>query len=290
MAKNAVRSHPEKDSALPQVRRARRRLIGAAALAIAAAVVLTLMLDSEPRGTLRDIEVTIPSRVDPDVAGTPPSPPPLALDSSRDITDESAPARAVPEPALAMPAEDTAGAAPEERPAPEPDSEESVAAESPPPAVSETPSASEAPPDAQPARGSGSAAKRPAPGSGALASAASSKTSDKATGRASDRTTGKASGAAESKAAGGAAGRAPGAAGNAGGFSVQVGAFSTEEAAQAQVRRVRETGLPVYTETISTAQGTRIRVRAGPFGSHGEAERANARLKLAGVESAIIKP
>ncbi|MBE0595309.1 MAG: SPOR domain-containing protein, partial [Gemmatimonadales bacterium] len=56
-------------------------------------------------------------------------------------------------------------------------------------------------------------------------------------------------------------------------------------------KRVRDAGLPVFTEKVLTSQGTRIRVRAGPFGSHEEAQRASAKLKLAGVESAaIIQP
>src|SRR5690606_175623 len=74
------------------------------------------------------------------------------------------------------------------------------------------------------------------------------------------------------------------------GYSVQVGAFSTDESAQAQAKRVRDAGLPVYTEKIITSQGPRIRVRAGPFGNGEEAERARAKLQLAGIESAILKP
>ena len=53
---------------------------------------------------------------------------------------------------------------------------------------------------------------------------------------------------------------------------------------------MRAAGLPVYTEKIITSQGPRIRVRAGPFGNGEEAERARAKLQLAGIESAIVKP
>jgi len=53
---------------------------------------------------------------------------------------------------------------------------------------------------------------------------------------------------------------------------------------------VRAAGLPAYTEKVLTAQGARIRVRAGAFGNGEEAERARAKLQLAGIESAIIKP
>lgn len=53
------------DPALSQKKRARRRLIGAAALALAAAIILPLVLDSEPRQQLADVEVEIPSRDTP---------------------------------------------------------------------------------------------------------------------------------------------------------------------------------------------------------------------------------
>lgn len=53
------------DPALSQKKRARRRLIGAAALVLAAAIILPLVLDSEPRQQLADVEVEIPSRDTP---------------------------------------------------------------------------------------------------------------------------------------------------------------------------------------------------------------------------------
>src|SRR5690606_37428355 len=59
------------DPALSQKKRARRRLIGAAALALAAAIVLPMLLDSEPRQQFAEVEVEIPSR---DMRLRPPSP------------------------------------------------------------------------------------------------------------------------------------------------------------------------------------------------------------------------
>lgn len=43
-------------------KRARRRLVGAAALALLAAVVLPMMMDQEPRPVSQDIQVSIPDR------------------------------------------------------------------------------------------------------------------------------------------------------------------------------------------------------------------------------------
>ncbi|HOA93506.1 MAG TPA: hypothetical protein PKJ79_07050, partial [Quisquiliibacterium sp.] len=53
------------DPALPQKKRARRRLVGALAVCVAAAIVLPLVLDSEPRQVRPDVQVQIPSRDTP---------------------------------------------------------------------------------------------------------------------------------------------------------------------------------------------------------------------------------
>ena len=50
------------DPALTQKKRARRRLVGALVLGLAAAIVLPLVLDSEPRQTIPDVQVEIPPR------------------------------------------------------------------------------------------------------------------------------------------------------------------------------------------------------------------------------------
>lgn len=53
------------DPALPQKKRARRRLVGAAAVCLAAAIILPIVLDSEPRQIRDDVQVQIPSRDTP---------------------------------------------------------------------------------------------------------------------------------------------------------------------------------------------------------------------------------
>lgn len=50
------------DSALPEKKRARRRLIGAVALVLAMVITLPMILDSEPRPLADDISIQIPSR------------------------------------------------------------------------------------------------------------------------------------------------------------------------------------------------------------------------------------
>lgn len=50
------------DPALTQKKRARRRLVGALVLGVVAAIVLPLVLDSEPRQTITDVQIEIPPR------------------------------------------------------------------------------------------------------------------------------------------------------------------------------------------------------------------------------------
>src|SRR4051794_19479845 len=50
------------DPMLPEKKRARRRLVGAIALALAAAVGLPMLLDSEPKPLAGDIAIQIPSK------------------------------------------------------------------------------------------------------------------------------------------------------------------------------------------------------------------------------------
>jgi DedD protein len=53
------------DPALPQKRRARHRLIGAIALCLLAAIVVPLLLESEPTRPANDVSIVIPSRDTP---------------------------------------------------------------------------------------------------------------------------------------------------------------------------------------------------------------------------------
>jgi DedD protein len=52
---------PGADPMLPEKKRARRRLVGARALALAAAVGLPMLLDSEPKPLAGDIAIQIPA-------------------------------------------------------------------------------------------------------------------------------------------------------------------------------------------------------------------------------------
>ncbi|MBA3478008.1 MAG: SPOR domain-containing protein [Lautropia sp.] len=71
-------------------------------------------------------------------------------------------------------------------------------------------------------------------------------------------------------------------------FLVQIGAYSNVQSARSVLDRAVQVGLRPYQETVKTAQGDWIRVRVGPFASRQDAERAQQDLKRAGVTAAII--
>ena len=74
----------------------------------------------------------------------------------------------------------------------------------------------------------------------------------------------------------------------AGRFVVQVGAFADAAAAREMRGKVEKLGLKTYTQVVETSSGSRIRVRAGPFGSRDEADRALAKAKAAGMNAVVL--
>src|SRR5690606_29265957 len=115
------------DSDLQLKKRARRRLVGAVALALLAAIVLPMVMDHEPRPTQQDIQVRIPSqdagsftsRVLPGAPTATPLPPVAEVKRA-----ESKPEPRLEEAELAAPApkpELKPEAKPEPKPAPKPE-------------------------------------------------------------------------------------------------------------------------------------------------------------------------
>lgn len=71
-------------------------------------------------------------------------------------------------------------------------------------------------------------------------------------------------------------------------FVVQVGAFADASAAREMRLKVEKLGLKTYTQVVSTAAGDRVRVRAGPFATRGEAEKALAKARSAGLTAVVL--
>jgi DedD protein len=71
-------------------------------------------------------------------------------------------------------------------------------------------------------------------------------------------------------------------------YVVQVGAFAEKDKARQAQQKLDRAGLKSYTNVAETKDGTRIRVRAGPFGSRAEADKAAAKIKGLDLPAAIL--
>ena len=84
----------------------------------------------------------------------------------------------------------------------------------------------------------------------------------------------------------GGAAEAPAAAG--GRFVVQVAAYADQESLNQARGRVQKLGLKTYTQQVKTGDGTRTRLRLGPFSDRAEADRVLERIKGAGLPGSVL--
>ena len=75
---------------------------------------------------------------------------------------------------------------------------------------------------------------------------------------------------------------------SAGRYVVQVGAFAEKDKARQAQQKLERAGLKNYTNVAETKNGTRIRVRAGPFASRAEADRAAQKIKGLDLPAAVL--
>jgi len=71
-------------------------------------------------------------------------------------------------------------------------------------------------------------------------------------------------------------------------FVVQFGAFSDGITAHEARMKVERLGIKTYTQEVKTPQGTRIRVRMGPYANRAEAEKVLSSLRKAGLSGAVL--
>lgn len=71
-------------------------------------------------------------------------------------------------------------------------------------------------------------------------------------------------------------------------FVVQVGAFADASKAREARLKVERAGLKTYTNVAETKDGKRIRVRAGPFATRAEADKAAEKIKGLDLPAAIL--
>ncbi len=71
-------------------------------------------------------------------------------------------------------------------------------------------------------------------------------------------------------------------------YAVQIAAFSAADEAQGCATSSSRNGLKSYTESVSTVQGLRTRVRLGPFASREAADRAKQKLKTMKLDGSVV--
>ena len=244
-------ARPISDEELQLKKRARRRLVGAIVLVSVVAVVLPMVLDSEPKRTGQSVDIQIPS---PDSGEFKP----------QATAPGSSSAKAVPQaPPKAEPAQPEATAKSE---APiKPDAAKSEASTKPDVvAKAETPAATKA----EPLASDRAAAAATEGNQGSAKGAAADKPREAAPSK-----SGKS--AAPAKRANGA-------------YVVQVAALADPGKAKELEKRMASAGVKTYTEVITTQAGEVTRVRAGPYATRDAAEKARAQLKTAGLEGKIV--
>jgi DedD protein len=275
------------DPALPEKKRARRRLIGAVALLGIAAVAMSLVFDREPKQLQEELKVQLPTR-DTNVVAPMVSPPSAGPSASGTV----APMKEAPGD-LAKDKATATGSSKTEAP-----KTEAPKTEAP---KTEAPKTEPAPPDLaksdakQTAVSSGKSEDNPKQKPAPAAPKPELKSAVKSVEKTGEKSAEKVSGKGSEKSAEKSPEKAPEKAATKGRYAVQLGAFSSEKGANELVAKVKATvgsgiGGKLYTEKVQTAAGERIRVRAGPFGDKDAAEQVRATLKAGGLESALIAP
>ena len=227
-------------------------MVGAVVLALAAAVLLPLLLENEPKPLGDDISIQIPP-VDSGKFVNPLSPAaPAEQNAKGSIAGDEAP----PAPRSPSDAAKTKGSiastpsSGETSPSP---SAETAATQSAPPTEAQKQIAEAKPAAAAPAIPAPAAPE--ATPQAPTASAESGPDSAKASGP----------------------------------FVVQVAAFSDRYGARSLVAKLKKVGFPAFIETVTTDKGTLHRVRVGPYPSREVADTARAKLKAAGFAGVVAR-
>lgn len=250
----------DNDPQLAEKKRARRRLVGAAALFIAAAVVLPMVMDQEPRPLTEDIQIRIPSQeasaggaralaAKPEAASAT-QVVPQEVDSGSVTADAGPKASAAP----ALPAKVEA----------KPASKAEVKVEA---KAEPKPAKPEAKPEAKPApKAEPKPESKPEPKPEAKSEPRAAKPDAADVDKPADKPATKSDEQ----------------------FVVQLGSFNDADNARRVRDRVKALGLPCYTETLKTDIGEKVRVRAGPFADRAAAERARAKLAAATLTGVVV--
>jgi len=271
------------NSALDDARkRARRRLVGAIVLALGAAVVVPVFLESDPKPLGPDVQIQIPAvddakfqnRLTPQQKGAATDKAPQAAPAagSRPADAKQPETAGTLPPKQAEPA-GTAAGGPTSMQAPKGDAAPGAAAAPAGASTAETKSA----PKSTPAEAAASAAPQAATGADAAPKQAGKKAAPPK--KAAPATTEQAPATNLGTAT---LNTAPPAASKSGEFVVQIGAFADKTVATEMAAKAGEQGFPVFLEGVTTKSGPVQRVRVGPFPNKAAADAAATRLTAAG--------
>jgi DedD protein len=278
------------DPVLPEKKRARRRLVGAIALALAVAIGLPMMLDSEPKPLANDIAIQIPSRDKPAEPDAPASAAiddktaqAEALDQSEEIVEPDTPAPKMTAAPVAptSPPKETLAKVPEQKVG-----EHKVAEHKPEPKLDAKP---EHKPESKPeARLEAKSESKPEPRHEAKApepkKLADSKPEPKKESRPEPKDT-RAEDAARALALLEGKPAAAAAPADSGRFVIQVAALAARDKVEELQDKLRDAGIKSFTQKSPTGELTRVKV--GPFGSREEAEKARAKLQKIGLSGSL---
>ena len=241
------------DPALPEKRRARRRLIGAIALVLAAIIGLPMIFDSEPKPFSDEITIQIPARDAPVTRQSAPSLPPLELSPPTNRVVEKPSAPIAPDAPIA-PKIDT----------PAPVVKNNVAE----PVQAEKEVKKEVAPKESSKENTKEITKEKA----------KDKANDKSNNKASNKTDStKQSDSKNTKSNRDLPIR----------YVLQVAAVENKAKADDMQEKLKKAGIKSYTQKIPTSAGDRIRIRVGPFVNKEEAEKMRARLRKLGLNGSL---
>jgi len=71
-------------------------------------------------------------------------------------------------------------------------------------------------------------------------------------------------------------------------FVVQVGAFAENARAHDVRLKLEQAGVKTYAQVAETKDGRRIRVRAGPFATRSDADKAAEKIKKLSLPAAVL--
>lgn len=258
-------SPPAADAVQQARTRARRRLIGAFVLVVIGVIGFPLLFESQPRPVPVDIPIDVPRR---DAVVPLPSPAKMVAPARRAqpvVVEASSPAASsVPmtsAPAITTPSASNSSAGGAAQASPPTDAASAIDGRQSEPrvAAASAPAAAPAPASTAARTPSKPAAPVPAPREAARASTPPESSKPAAQTAPKDQR-----------------------------FVVQAGAFSDQQSARETRQKLERLGLKTYTQAAETSSGKRVRVRAGPYATREEAEKALAKARAAGLTAVVL--